>query len=270
MEAKRILAQLMRYDMTENEARVWLYLMRRSGEMTVVNIARGLKMGRTPVYNALEKLEGKGLVSRVVMENGYGYAATGTEYLERYWRGKERRLAEMGERLPELMNTLDGMRMNTGYKAKVEYFVGRKGLEQITYNSLRAEGELMIYEMNASMEGFVNKERAEEFRRIWAEREVMIRQLTNQRDMVDFTEVEKLVADLWDIRYISPEVLAMKFEMLIYNDVVAMYSARGSEVFGVEIHNRNLAEMQKQIFRAMAMGAKQMRKVGSRGEAHVD
>ena len=269
MEAKRVLVQLLKYDMGENEARVWLYLMRRSGEMTVVNIARGLKLGRTPVYNALEKLESKGLVARVVLENGYGYEATGSENLTRYWRGKERRIKAMGDKLPDLMNALDGMRMSAGYKAKVEYFVGRRGLEQITYNSLRANAELMIYEVGENMEGFVDKEKAEEMRGVWVERGTVIRQLTNRRDIEAWTEVEGAAGELWDVRYVAPEVLAIKFEMLIYNDVVAMYSVNGAEIFGVEIHNANLAVMQKQIFRAMAVGAKPMEKIGNGGEAHA-
>jgi len=270
MEIGRILAQLKQYGFSESEARVWMYLMRREGEITVVNIARGLKVGRTPVYNALAKLEEKGLVSRVLLESGYGYMATEVEHLARYWREREQKMRDKGEKLPELINVLNGLKVSGGYESKVEYFVGRKGLEQITYNSLRADGELMIYETKANMEGFVSKERAEEFRRIWLEREVTIRQLTNQRDMEAFTEVGELVERFWDIRYLAPEVLEIKFETLVYNDVVAMYSVTGREVFGIEIHNRNLAKMQGQIFRAVAAGAKVMRKVGTGGEAHVD
>jgi hypothetical protein len=74
---------------------------------------------------------------------------------------------------------------------------------------------------------------------------------------------------LWDVRYIDPKVLDIKFEMVIYNDICALYSYEGKEAFGVEIQNPNLAKMQIQIFKAMQRLAVPLIKTGARGEAHL-
>ena len=264
----RAMKMLEGYGFGESEISVYLCLVRQGREMSVVEMARKLKVGRTPVYNALEKLEAKGVVGRTIGENGYSYLVT-EDGLEQYWRGKMRRVKRLTEQFPELVNMIEGMKMVTGYKSRVEYYTGKQGLKQITYNSLKANGDLYIYEMLETMDDFVDKESAEEFRRRWVERGVKIHQLTNVRSFGEFTEVEEITGELWDVRYIAPEVLAIKFEMVIYNDVCALYSREGRELFGVEIYNPNLAEMQKQIFRAMERLAKSLTKVGQKGEARV-
>jgi len=250
-DLKRLKAQLEGYDLTKNEAVVYIQLLKMGNPVSVLQIARALKLGRTPVYNALDRLEYKGLVAKQLADNGYNYVAASPDNLEKYWAEKSARLQRLGNRLPGLVAALEGVVAPAGYKSQINYFSGRRGLEQITYNSLRAEGDLYIYEISTDMMVFVEREKAEKFREIWVERGTMIHQLTNRTVFEDFTEVEKLVTELWDIRYIDPEVLKIEFETLIYNDVVALYSYIGGEVFGVEMKNPTLAKMQKQIFKAM-------------------
>jgi predicted transcriptional regulator len=178
-------------------------------------------------------------------------------------------MERLGERLPAVVEALEEMAVGQGYKSQVRYFAGVKGLEQITYNSLRAEGDLYIYEVNESMNVFTSRQTAEKFRRILVERGIVTHQLTNLRETGEYTEVEEMVRDFWDVRHVDPEVLRIKFETLIYNDVVALYAVEGRGAFGVEIRNRSLAEMQVQIFRAMQQLATPMEKVGLRGAARV-
>jgi len=268
-DSRQLSAQLRRYGLGESESRVYLFLLRESNEFSVVQIARSLKLGRTPVYNAIAHLEEKGLVTRVASDNGHNFVAASPDHLERYWQGRVENINKLSERLPSLIGTLEGMAMNPSYKSQVNYFTGHRGLEQITYNSLRAESDLYIYEINSSMDAFMRQESAERFREIWVERGTVIHQLTNRTEFQDFTEVPKIVTDFWDIRHIPPEILTINFETLIYNDIVAIYSYGGSEVFGVEIKNPNLAAMQTQIFRAMQHLAIPLEKHGTRGAAKL-
>jgi len=268
-DVRQLSTQLKRYGLSENESKVYLFLLRESHELSVVQIARSLKLGRTPIYNAIARLEEKGLVTRVASDNGHNFASASPDHLERYWQSRAENVKKLGEHLPSLVGALEGMTISSGYKSQVNYFTGRRGLEQITFNSLKAKSDLYIYEINSSMEAFTRRETTERFREIWAERGTVIHQLTNRTEFQDFTEVSKIVTDLWDVRYISPEVLTINFETLIYNDIVALYSYGDHEVFGVEIKNPNLAEMQIQIFRAMQHLATPLKKHGDRGAAKL-
>ncbi|MDR0591349.1 MAG: helix-turn-helix domain-containing protein [Candidatus Nomurabacteria bacterium] len=270
IDIKQISAQLASYGLSENESKIYLFLLRQAGELSVVQIARTLKLGRTPVYNALDKLESKGLVSRAIADSGSNYMAASPDHLGQYWRKKIHGAQRLGSKLPDLVNVLEGLTVTSGYKSKVDYFTGRRGLEQITYNSLRADGDLYIYEVATDMTVFTSQDTAEGFRQVLVERGVTTHQLTNHTSFEDYTAVEKMITDLWDVRYIDPALLKIQFEMLIYNDTCALYSVEGHDAFGVEIHNANLAQMQKQIFKAMQRLAKPLVKDDIRGAAHVD
>ena len=67
----------------------------------------------------------------------------------------------------------------------------------------------------------------------------------------------------------SPKLLTMKFEVLIYNDVYAMYQYGRGEEFCVEIYNPELATMQKQLFDYVWQTAQPMKKIGTHGEAKI-
>lgn len=267
-DLRQLSAQLRRYGLSDTESRIYIFLLRESHELSVVQIARTLKLGRTPVYNALDKLEEKGLISRVISGNGFNFAATSPDHLEQYWNTQTQNTQRLTERLPSIVSALESMTAGSGYQSQVNYFTGRRGIEQITYNSLKAQNDLYIYEINSDMTAFMKQETAERFRQIWVERGTTIHQLTNRTEFQDFTEVEQIIS-LWDIRHIDPKILKIDFETVIYNDTVALYSYINREVFGVEIKNPNLAQMQTQIFKAMQHLATPMTVTSPKGAAQL-
>jgi predicted transcriptional regulator len=269
LDLRKLKIQLERYDLTNKESLIYLHLLRIGHEVSVLQIARALKLGRTPVYNALDRLEDKGVVAKVITDNGYNFVAESPDNLEKYWANKSARLEKLANHLPTLVSSLEALAAPAGYKSQINYFSGKRGIEQITYNSLKAQDDLYIYEINADMTAFMKHEAAERFREVWVERGTMIHQLTNRTELVDFTEVEKIVTDHWDVRYIDPKILQINFENVIYNDTVALYSYVGREVFGVEIKNPALAQMQKQIFVAMQKLATPLKITSPKGAAHL-
>lgn len=269
MNNQLFINQLKQYDLNENEARIYLLLLKNAGHMSVVQIGRSLDLGRTPVYNALDKLEQKGLVKKVVVERGYNYTAQNPNYLKKYWQDKTRSVEKLAGGLEPIIDSLQQMGMVDSYQSQVSYFSGQRGMEQITYNSLRADRDLYIYEIATDMSVFVDQTTAEKFRQILVDRQITTHQLTNFMHFERYTEIEKMVRDFWDVRYIDPTILKIEFEMVIYNDVMAMYSYIDEEPFGVEIRNPNLVRMQTQIFKAMQRLAVPMEKLDNFGAAQV-
>jgi len=265
--ASQLKAQLKRYGFTDNESLIYTHLLKTGNKTSVVQIARSLKLGRTPVYNALDRLEDKGVVEKTLGDNGHNYMASSPDNLERYWADRTAKREKLAEKLPALVASLEALATPSGYKSQINYFSGHRGIKQITYNSLKAEKDLYIYEVRSDMTAFMTNDQAERFRETWVEKNTTIHQLTNKTEFKDFTDVKKLIVDLWDIRHMPPEILDIKFETLIYNDTVALYSYIGNEIFGVEIKNPALAEMQKQIFKAMQKLAKPMKITSEKGSA---
>lgn len=135
---------------------------------------------------------------------------------------------------------------NVGSKTEIIEYRGSEGLLQITLNSLKAKDGIYIYEIS-SMNEFIKEEIAEEIRREFVKRKIKIKQLTNHAFLEPWTKVDELIEKYQNIRYIDPKKFEIKTEILIYNDVVAIYDFR-DETLGVEIYNSKLAEMHKQIF----------------------
>lgn len=129
---------------------------------------------------------------------------------------------------------------------KIINYQGQDGLKQITLNSLETKDGIRIYELK-TMNEFAEKSFAEEVRQEFVKREIKIRQLTNQVYLEPWTGVEEMVEKYWEARYIDPKKFEIKTEILIYNDIVAMYDLKGENLC-IEIHNQELAAMQKQIF----------------------
>jgi sugar-specific transcriptional regulator TrmB len=269
LDSRSLAAGLLKYGLSAAESRVYIFLLRQSAAKSVLEISRGLNLGRTPVYNALAKLAKKSLINQSQDSNGAIFSAADPGLLEHYQREKIRRQRELADSLPLLVETLASLSTASPYKSEVNYFQGRRGLEQLTDSSLKAKDDLYIYEIYTNMDNFISKPTSEHFRQIWVEKSTTIHQLTNLTSFEDFTEVERLITDLWDIRHISPETLDIKFEQLIYNDIVALYSPVGNDLFGVEIRNKNLASQQIQIFKAIQNLAVSLEITSPRGAARL-
>lgn len=133
----------------------------------------------------------------------------------------------------------------------IKQFNGNEGLLEITRNSLRTKGELLIYETSyASLNTFLDKEVADEIRRQFMQKKIRVRELTNTAYHDEYTGVPGYHRQVMDIRYIRPMRLTIKTEMLIYNDVVAYYSITENS-WGVEIYDQRLADIQRQLFETL-------------------
>ncbi len=168
--------------------------------------------------------------------------------------------------LPDLLNDLPFFIPNDS-KTKVINYKGQEGLEQVTLNSTKAKGEILLFEIE-NMSSFLNYGFCEDVRKTFVKNKIHIRELTNQSIQESWTKIEEFVNDYWTCRYIDPNILKMNIEVLIYNDVVAFYNYKDGDIFCVEIYNQKLADMQKQIFDFMWHYGKEV-KVGEGGSTSL-
>ena len=84
------------------------------------------------------------------------------------------------------------------------------------------------------------------------------------------TNVTELVTNYWEIRHLPNELLAFKPEVLIYDYVYALYHYKEkSDIFGIEIHNKELADMQKKLFDIVWNQAQKMKITSPHGAAKL-
>src|SRR3989338_6207256 len=110
--------------LSPNEVKVYLVLL-RLGSASATEIAKGSGVHRVNVYDALERLMEKGLVSAVVKINKKYYEAADPDRIVDMLKEKERGIEEVRQILPEL-------KMDYKMASKrqdVHNFKGREGLK---------------------------------------------------------------------------------------------------------------------------------------------
>ena len=259
---------LTQFGVTESEAKVYLAILGGRGD-TALSISRELKLARTKVYRLLDNLILHKLIVTRVGERGMRFVATPPSQLELLLSDKEHDLLRLRQTLPILQSQLSQLSITeSGSKPKVLYYHGLEGLKQVTYNSLRAKGELLTYELE-TMNAFLSRGWAEDFRRKFVANKIHTRSLVNSTYMAGWTDVTEMVKNYWEMRHLDPHGNPFQFEILIYNNVYCMYRYTGDEIFCVEIYSQELADMQRQLFEYLWGVAKKFKVLDDHGTAQL-
>ncbi len=256
------------YGLSEEEAKIYIFLL-ESGVCTALTISRELHIGRTKVYRILDKLKNKLLVEEYIKERGAEFGATDPTKFKQLLIEKELEVTGLKQSLPDVLQSLTKLSTKAQKSSKVLYYQGVEGLKQVSWNALRAKKCIRVYEVE-HISDFLPADFSEVFRGEQVKRKITTKDLTNKSSFSGFTDVSELISHYSEFRYIPKNDLNIKFEALIYNDVYTTYTYKGEEVFCVEIHNAELADMQKQIFDFVWKRAKKMRFMDDRGGAKVE
>jgi predicted transcriptional regulator len=122
-----MLDDLIRLGLTSGEARVFLTLL-KLGSAKVGQIVKESQVSYSKVYNVLDRLSSKGLVSQILLGNVKYFNAVEPYRLEEYIKRKEQEVHEQLETtnkvIPELAKVANRNRQNS----TAEIFVGDKGI----------------------------------------------------------------------------------------------------------------------------------------------
>jgi len=259
---------LSQYGLTEEESKLYLEIISGRGD-TALKIAKLTKLARTKVYRILDNLLAKKFIITRVGERGMRFVATHPDQLEFLVADREHELDKLKKSLPYLQAQLTELSTHVNDPTQVRYYHGIDGLKQVTYNSLKAKGELLTYELS-TMNAFMDQDEAEKLRARFVENKVHIKTLTNVTEMSAWTNVTEMVEKYWEIRHLDPRDKPFQFEILIYNDIYCMYKYTGSEIFCVEIKNTELAQMQRQLFKYLWDLARPLKVIDEHGAARLD
>lgn len=262
-----IISLLTQFGIGELEAKIYLEILAGRGD-TALSLSRNLHLARTKVYRLLDNLLRQKLIVTRVGERGMRFVATPSDQLDFLLSDRQHELDKLRAVLPTLQSQLSSLRGSTP-KSQVLYYHGVDGLKQVTYNSLRAKGELLTYEIG-TLDSFLSHNEAENLRKRFVANKIYIRTLTHLTHMEAWTDVTEIVTHYCEIRHLSPLKNPFKFEILIYNDIYCMYRYVDNEIFCVEIKSAELADMQRQIFEYLWSEARKFKILDKHGTAQLD
>lgn len=243
--------------LSDKQAEIYLLLLKQ-GTTSLLELSRRSTINRTTIYRIVEDLKKLNLVEEVVDDRGAKVKAVKPENLQLLLTQKETELSLLKNHLPDLISDLSAIKDQPSSSTQVVYFRGQNGLKQLLWNILKAKDESVGYgygDWNQS----IGREFAEKLRQERVNRKIYDREIQNTDQagsMSEWTSV-KDYDQVYQARFIPKSVIDIKHDTYIYNDVFAFFSYYQGELFGIEIHNAEIAKTQKQIFEVLwKMGKK--------------
>jgi len=123
---------------TGNEIKVYLALL-ELGSVTAGEVIKKTKLHRAGVYDTIERLMKKGIVSYVIKANRKYFEATPPENLISFVEEKEDKIKKEKEEIKKIIPELDTMRLLSKEPQDVTVFKGHKGIQSALEQLLKAK-----------------------------------------------------------------------------------------------------------------------------------
>jgi hypothetical protein len=263
-QINKLSIELQNFGLTNDESIIYLELTAK-GQQSALALSRITHLSRTKVYEVCDKLITKGLITKLGQRYSTEYKANPPQQLDTILNQKKLELSLMESNLGGIYDSLASLSNPNQLSKNIIRYEGIDGLRQVTWNTTKATGLLRVFEL-ATMDTFLDFDFCERVRIEYGRRGLKeSRQLTNLNKINPWTNIEEFV-NIWQCRYIDPKDIQLQMEIVIYNDVVAMYQYKEKSIFCVEIYNKDLAETQKQFYDFIWNQAKAMKILNPQGE----
>jgi sugar-specific transcriptional regulator TrmB len=234
-----------------NDVKVYLALL-DLGSALAGEITKKSGVNRTNVYDSLDKLIERGLVSYVIQANRKYFEATTPESLIKYLDEKESNIKKQKKLINNILPELESRRALSQETYEATIYKGKKGLKSIAEDVLKTKSTLLAF----GAEGrFV-----ETFRHYAAQWHMRRNKL---KIPVKIIYNEKIRKNKLKARF---PILQMKFNShmddtpattWIYGDKVAIVIWQGKEPIATLIRSNPIAKSYKQFFNILWQNSKQ-------------
>lgn len=233
--------------LTAKHAVVYEALMTKP-HATPLILARETRLNRSSLYRYLEELRMKGLVELIMGDKSSKYCAN-PDGLGQYLVSEESRVEKLKKMIPSLVAELS--KKGGGGESEVKYYQGVEGLKQMLWNVV-ASGEDFVGLGYQDWNTSVGRIFADKLRAKMMESKVRSREILNEVDETfGYTRLGEDYTSVYEHRAIDPKILEIRHDTYIYGDVFAYYYHNPREYFGVEIHNKEIARTEKQMFEVL-------------------
>jgi len=236
-----MLEQLEAIGLTNGEARVYKALC-ENGASSVGPICGISKVHRSIIYQILEKLIDKGVVSFIVKDKTKIYQAAPPNQLLQFVEEEQSELENKKKKLIEIFPLITQLQA-TGKRANATLYSGSQGLFTATFNILDRlkKGEYYYMVNIPAVQPSYHHAMWEKFQRIRSERGILGRQLYNSA--VDDKTLKTRNAH----KGVDARRMPIKFETpptyyFIYKDVTVIALSQGATPLAVEIVNQEIAD----------------------------
>jgi sugar-specific transcriptional regulator TrmB len=257
MNDEQLIEQLQAFGIGRIEATIYLHLVNKQPK-TIVEIAHELDLPRTSIYDNSLKLAEKGLVQKIITHKSQKLQAYPLGILQEFIDKEKSRVDQLQHKMVDLEKRI-ALVATAPINTEVRYYYGKKGIQQMLWNSLKAHKELVGYSQFGRIEvvgeTFSTKHAAETIKR-----GIKDRVITNPKpEMLQYLRggpLSKQRQVFQTTRVLDMPQLYVSGDTSIYNNIFAVIYWKQGEVVGVEIENAELVKTQRSIFEQMWLLAK--------------
>lgn len=220
------------------------------GPQSISQLARHSGVERTRIYRLLEAMKEAAIIEVQVRDKRNILKAAHIGNLQSLLSKREQELRALQDELREIEQHFTPNSLSSEL-TKVHFYQGDDGNKQMFWNQTRANTETV----GIFFENMQNKTSLSYFER-WVrrcnERNLHFRGIIGehfiktQQDWYAGHDNERL--DHWESRYINPAIFPITHSVVAYDDVVAYYNWKDGEIFGIEVHNQEIANAQRHVF----------------------
>lgn len=219
------------------------------GPASALQLAKKTKISRTQIYRHIETLQNASLVSTEQLSYGTLFKALPLQNLESRFADQEAQLNSLKSELNAMTTLLQQFAGSNGAQARVQHHFGIAGLKQANWNLTKAKTEFRVFE-SAHISAHLDHTFARRLRERIIERNLYSYDLTNVKT-VKAADIEPFAPGRSHYKHIDPQILAITFEMYVYDHTVALLDYNPHSMQAIEINHPALSTMMTQLFSAM-------------------
>lgn len=212
--------ELTKLGFTENEAKVYLALL-ESGLSTITILVTKTHFHKQVIYDNLERLMAKGLVSYVIKANRKYFNAVSPEKIQDILKEQEKELQNKERLLQNLLPQLKILKESAGEKQIATIYQDKKGIKSILEDVLKQKEEVLTFGNEGRFKGLFgpywlnyNQRREKlrlKFKVIWNER------LRGKRERLKFIEIKYIPKEFENPA--STMIYGNKTAIILWEDV---------------------------------------------------
>lgn len=220
------------------------------GTLTILEASRATGIERTALYRLIDDLTVQGLIEEVLEHKSRRLQAAPPHKIKDMVERKKHEVEALARDYPEFEKVVQEMPTNNS--TQVRYYRGVAGIKQILWNETKAKGQVIGYTYR-NLQEVIGLNYFEEYAKQLEKNKVVSRDLRCDSflDSSDAPEFVRRHIDKSAWRYLPDSVMHLTHNLDVYNDVVAIYYWQDSDVFGLEIQNQLIADMQRSIFETL-------------------
>ena len=220
-----------------NEIKVYLSLV-KVGETPVGGIINDLKVHRQIIYNALDELEKRNMVSKTLRNKVSHYKITDPEIIVDNIKQQELIASRVSREIGEALKTIKK-------EQEINVLSGQQGMRQYFINKYKGmSADSIVYVMNGYVkkfeEAFGKDFFGKKYMRIRKEKNIKSKNLATESFKEEYKDYNKGAENIREIKYL-PDYMFNPISTDIWDDGVCFISL-GENPFIIEIKNKEIRD----------------------------